>query len=76
MELVLLTFGVLLLALGGMAIKILLKPGGEFNGTCASNSEFNKRHGDGDSSCPSCGKQPGEACKNQKNAHAGAADQS
>ena len=35
---ILLTIGLLGLGVAGIAIKILVKPGGEFSGTCASNN--------------------------------------
>jgi hypothetical protein len=53
---------ILLLGLGfaGIAIKILLKKGGEFSGTCASNSPFLNKEGE---SCSFCGATPEEKCK-------------
>ena len=40
MELFLITFGLLFLAFAGISIKIWGKKGGEFAGTCASQSPF------------------------------------
>jgi hypothetical protein len=57
-------FGIVafMLALGGlgMAIKIWGKKGGEFSGTCASNSPFLNKEGE---SCSFCGAAPSEQCK-------------
>lgn len=54
---------VVLIALAGlgMAIKIWGKKGGEFMGTCASNSPFLNKEG---ASCALCGAAPAEQCKN------------
>lgn len=49
------------IAVGAIAIKILLKKNGKFAGTCAGNSEFLKKEG---VVCPVCGAKPGEDCKN------------
>ena len=53
---------ILLLGLGfaGIGIKILLKKGGEFSGTCASNSPFLNEEG---KACSFCGAMPDEQCK-------------
>ena len=42
-----LAIGLLALAVAGIAIKILVKPNGEFSGTCASNNPM-LRNEDGD----------------------------
>ncbi|MCB0475992.1 MAG: membrane or secreted protein [Flavobacteriaceae bacterium] len=55
MKLFLLTFGLLLLAFAGIAIKIWAKKDGKFAGTCASqNPHLNK---DGQA-CGYCGRVP------------------
>jgi hypothetical protein len=43
-----------------MAIKIWGKKGGEFTGTCASNSPFLNKEGE---NCSFCGAAPAEQCK-------------
>ncbi len=57
-------FGIVafLLALAGLglAIKIWGKKGGEFSGTCASNSPFLNKKGE---PCSFCGAAPEEQCK-------------
>jgi len=52
-----------MLAIGGlgMAVKIWGKKGGEFNGTCASNSPFLNTEGE---PCQFCGATADEKCKN------------
>jgi len=55
MGLLLITFVLLLLAIGGIAIKIWAKKDGKFAGTCASQSPFLNKEGD---SCGFCGKTP------------------
>lgn len=57
MKLVLLTIGLLALGFAGIAIKIWAKKGGEFAGTCASQSPFLNQSGE---PCSYCGKLPGE----------------
>lgn len=49
------TFVLLLLAVGGIAIKIWTKKDGKFAGTCASQSPFLNKEGD---TCGFCGKVP------------------
>ena len=57
MKLFLITFILLGIAIAGIAIKIWTKKGGEFSGTCASQSPFlNKK----DEPCSFCGKLPSE----------------
>lgn len=53
MATVLVAIVVLGLAVGLLAVRILLVPGGEFRGTCASNNPFLRRRG---GSCWACGK--------------------
>lgn len=60
-----LTIGLLLLAVGGIAIKIWGKKDGKFAGTCASQSPFLNKDGD---ACGFCGKTPDqfETCEGEK----------
>ena len=62
MKLVLLTAGILLLAVAGIAIKLWAKKDGEFAGTCASQSPFLNKDG---VNCSYCGKAPSEQCKKE-----------
>lgn len=57
---------ILLLGLGvaGIAIKILVKPGGEFSGTCASNNPILRDESGG---CSVCGARPQDACQAEQN---------
>ncbi len=55
MKLLLLTFGLLLIAVAGIAIKIWAKKDGEFAGTCASQNPMLNKNGE---SCGFCGKTP------------------
>ena len=55
MEILLLTFVLLLLAVAGIAIKLWAKKDGEFAGTCASQSPFLNKDGE---ACGICGKTP------------------
>jgi hypothetical protein len=60
-KLFLITFGLLVLAFAGIAIKILVKKDGEFAGTCASQSPFLNKDNE---PCGFCGKLPDEKeCK-------------
>jgi len=61
MELILITIGLLGLAVAGIAVKILLKKDGKFAGTCASNNPLINKDGE---SCGLCGARPDEKCKN------------
>ena len=62
MELFLITFFLLSLAFAGISIKIWAKKGGEFSGTCASQSPFLNKD---NQPCGMCGKMPEETdCKN------------
>ena len=58
----LLTFGMLALAVAGIAIKILLKKNGEFAGTCASNNPMFQNDEGG---CSYCGATKDEVCKKE-----------
>lgn len=55
MELLLITFGLLLIGVAGIAIKLWAKKDGQFGGTCASQSPFLNKEG---ASCGYCGKTP------------------
>lgn len=55
MKLILLTIGILLLAVAGIAIKLWAKKDGKFAGTCASQSPFLNKEGE---NCSFCGKTP------------------
>ena len=57
MELFLITLILLGLAFAGIAIKIWAKKGGEFAGTCASQSPFLNKEGE---ACILCGKLPNQ----------------
>ena len=57
MKLIIITFGLLALAIGGMAIKIWGKKGGKFSGTCASQSPYLNPEGE---ACSFCGRLPDE----------------
>ncbi len=64
MGILLVTFGLLLLAFAGIAIKIWAKKDGEFAGTCASQSPFLNKEG---APCGFCGKTPDQfsTCKEE-----------
>ena len=55
MKLILITIGILALAVAGIAIKLWAKKDGKFAGTCASQSPFLNKDGE---SCSLCGKTP------------------
>jgi hypothetical protein len=57
MKLFIITFTLLAIAFAGIAIKIWAKKGGEFSGTCASQSPFLNKDNE---SCSYCGKLPSE----------------
>jgi hypothetical protein len=57
MKLALLTIGLLLLAVAGIAIKIWGKKDGKFAGTCASQSPYLNKEGE---NCSFCGRTPEE----------------
>lgn len=63
MTTVLLAIGVLALFFVLMSVRLLLVKGGEFKGTCASQSPFLNKQG---GTCGYCGKNvnPGDACAN------------
>jgi hypothetical protein len=60
MKLVLLSIGLLAIAVLGIAIKIWAKKDGKFSGTCASNNPYLNKEGE---SCSICGARPEEKCK-------------
>jgi hypothetical protein len=62
MKLFLLAFGLLLLGVAGIAIKILVKKNGEFAGTCASKNPMLNQEGE---PCSFCGALPDEKCKEE-----------
>ena len=55
MKLFLLSFILLALSVGGIAIKIIFKKNGKFSGTCASQSPFLNNQNE---PCSLCGKIP------------------
>ena len=57
MKLFLVTFSLIALAFAGIAVKIWAKKGGEFSGTCASQSPFLNKNNE---TCIYCGKLPSE----------------
>lgn len=61
MKLVIVTIGLLALAVLGIAIKIWAKKDGEFAGTCASQNPMLNESGE---PCGFCGKLP-ENCENK-----------
>ncbi len=63
MELFIISAVFLGLAFAGIAIKIWGKKGGEFSGTCASNSPFLNKEGE---ACGFCGASPEEKCKKEE----------
>ena len=60
----LITFGVMLLIIAMIGIRLILVPNGEFHGTCSTNNEFLRREGE---SCPVCGNAPDQSCPNETN---------
>lgn len=65
MELILLTIGFLAIAFSGIAIKIILKKNGEFDGTCASKNPILNEENE---PCSLCGAQPGDKCESDNQA--------
>jgi len=63
MATVLIAILLLALAFAGIAIKILVKKGGEFAGTCASNNPLLQKEG---AICGLCGAKPDEQCRNEQ----------
>ncbi len=62
MATILFTLALLLFFFVGLGIRLLLVKGGEFRGTCASQSPFLNADGE---SCSYCGKKPSE-CENKQ----------
>jgi len=63
MELFLITFILVSIAIAGISIKIWAKKNGEFSGTCASQNPFLKNKNE---PCSYCGKLPSEKnCEGQ-----------
>jgi hypothetical protein len=62
MKLILLTITLLGLGFAGIAIKILARKDGEFEGTCASNNPLITPEGE---PCGFCGASPEEKCKSE-----------
>mgnify|MGYP000296405416 CR=1 FL=1 len=62
MKLILITIILLGLGFAGIAIKILVKKDGEFDGTCASNNSLITPEGQ---SCGICGATSEEKCKSE-----------
>ena len=66
MKLVIITIGLLAIAIAGIAIKLWAKKDGKFAGTCASQSPFLNKDGE---ACGFCGKMPDEQdCRLEKEA--------
>lgn len=66
MKLLLITLGLLLLGVAGIAIKIWAKKDGKFAGTCASQSPFLNKEGE---SCGFCGKTPDQFANCNEDSH-------
>jgi rRNA maturation endonuclease Nob1 len=60
MKIVLLAIGFMAIAFAGIAIKLLVKKNGKFEGTCASNNPLLNKEGE---ACGLCGASPEEKCK-------------
>ncbi|MAQ31565.1 MAG: membrane or secreted protein [Flavobacteriales bacterium] len=61
---IIISIGIISICLMGIAIKILIKPNGQFSGTCASNNPFLNKEGE---KCSYCGADPGDQCKKEEN---------
>lgn len=66
MKLFLITFGLLLLGVAGIAIKLWAKKDGKFAGTCASQNPFLNKEGE---SCGFCGKTPDQFANCSEDTH-------
>lgn len=62
MKLILFAIVLVALAVAGIAIKILLKKGGTFAGTCSSNNPLMRDKFGG---CKVCGAKPEEVCEKE-----------
>ncbi|HMU45994.1 MAG TPA: hypothetical protein PKC72_06475 [Chitinophagaceae bacterium] len=60
MTIILLSIGLIGLAIAGIAIKLLVKKNGQFSGTCSSNNPMLQKEG---GVCGICGARPSEKCK-------------
>ena len=60
---VLLGIGVLAVFFILMSVRLLFLKGGQFKGTCASQSPFLNKEGE---KCSYCGREAGEQCKKEK----------
>ncbi len=60
MKVILLAILLVAIAFAGIAIKLLVKKDGRFEGTCSSNNPLLKNS---DESCSICGARPGQSCK-------------
>lgn len=60
MTIILLSIGLIGLAIAGIAIKLLVKKDGQFSGTCSSNNPMLQKEG---GACGICGARPSERCK-------------
>lgn len=62
MKVILLSIALLAIGFAGIAVKILLKKGGKFAGTCASNNPLLNEEG---APCSFCGAKPDEMCQKE-----------
>lgn len=60
METIILSIVLLAIGIAGIAIKILVKKGGRFSGTCSSNNPLIQNE---DGACGICGAKSEEKCK-------------
>jgi hypothetical protein len=56
--------GIMLLAVAGIAVRVLFVRDGHMRGTCASQTPSLNKTGE---ACTMCGRLPGEVCKEEKN---------
>lgn len=66
MKLLLITLGLLLLGVAGIAIKLWAKKDGKFAGTCASQNPALNKNGE---ACGFCGKTPNQFSTCKKTQH-------
>lgn len=62
LETFVLAIGLLALGFAGIAIKILVKKDGEFNGTCSSNNPLLQNDS---GNCSICGARPQDQCRKE-----------
>lgn len=60
LQMFLMTLAVVAVGIVLICIRMILKPGSDFHGTCASRNV----NGEKDKGC-ACGRKPGEACENE-----------